>query len=109
LAGQLKDFLEIKALKKSTALDFQEPFTNSAEAYRKYNEGTEAFMNEDYPRAIELFQTAFSIDTTFALAAFYIANANNIIAIYYSNEEYSNQAIKWTRKAYEYKEKLPDD
>ena len=49
------------------------------------------------------------LDTTFALAAFYIANANNIIAIYNSNEEYSNQAIKWTQKAYEIKEKLPDD
>ena len=109
LSGQLKDFLEIKALKKNTDLDFREAFTNSAEAYRKYNEGTQAFMNEDYPRAIELFQEAFRKDTTFALAAFYTANANNIIAIYNSNEEYSNQAIKWTRKAYENKEKLPDD
>jgi tetratricopeptide (TPR) repeat protein len=109
LSGQLKNFLEIKALKKNTDLDFREAFTNSAEAYRKYNEGTKAFMNEDYPRAIELFQEAFRIDTTFALAAFYIANANNILATYNSNEDYTNQAVKWTLKAYEIKEKLPDD
>jgi len=109
LSGQLKDFLEIKAIKKNTDLDFREAFTNSAEAYRKYNEGTKALMNEDYPRAIELFQEAFRKDTTFALAAFYIANANNIIAVHSSNEEYTSQAVKWTRKAYEIKEKLPDD
>lgn len=109
LSGKLKDFLEIKALEKNADLDFREAFTNSAEAYRKYNEGTQAFMNDDYPGAIELFQDAFRLDTTFALAAFYIANANNIIAVYNSNEEYSNQAVKWTQKAYEIKEKLPDD
>ena len=66
-------------------------------------------MNEDYRRAIELFQQAFKVDTTFALAAFYIANANNIIATNSSDTVFSNQAVFWTQKAYEIKEKLPED
>ncbi len=109
LSGQLKDFLEIKALEKNSAPDFRNAFTNSADAYRKYIEGTQAFMNEDYPGAIELLQEAFRIDTTFALAAFYIANANNIISTNNISEEYTDQAVKWTQKAWESNEKLPYD
>jgi len=109
LSEQLKDFLEIKALEKNTAIDFRNSFTNSADAYRKYIDGTQAFMNEDYRRAIELFQEAFMVDTSFALAAFYIANANNIIATNNADDKYSNQAIKWTQKAYGIKERLPED
>jgi TolB-like protein len=107
LSKQLKDFLEIKALEKKITLDFREAFTNSADAYRKYIEGTQAFMSSDYERAIESFLEAYNIDTTFTLAAFYIANANNLIATNSTSDEFTNQAVKWTKRTYEIKERLP--
>ncbi len=108
LSQQVKDFLEIKVLEKNINVDFREAFTNSADAYRKYIEGMQSFMNGDYKIAIESLQEAFKIDSTFTLAAFYIANANNIIAST-SDPLYIGQAIIWTRRAYEGKERLPED
>ena len=109
LSQQLKDFLEISALEKNASLDFREAFTNSADAYRKFIEGTQLFMSGDYLTAIESLKEAYSIDSTFTLAAFYIANANNIIATDDSSHKYVIQAVKWTQKAYEGKERLPED
>ena len=108
LSQQVKNFLEIKVLERNSNIDFREAFTNSADAYRKYIEGTQLFMNGDYKIAIESLQEAYRIDSTFTLAAFYIANANNIIAST-SDPSYSDQAIIWTRRAYEGKERLPED
>lgn len=110
LSKQVKDFLEIKALEKNTSLDFREAFTHSADAYRKYIEGTKSLMNGDFLGAIELFKEAYRIDTTFALAAFYVANANNLYASSGSgSDENCVQAAKWTRISYNGKERLPED
>lgn len=87
LSKQLKDFLELKALRKNTVIDFRDAFTGSADAYRKYNEGISALMNEDYPEAIALLSEAYRIDSTFAMAAFYIANAYNAIGADNSSSE----------------------
>jgi tetratricopeptide (TPR) repeat protein len=109
LSQKLKNYLEIKAISNNTSIEFRDAFTNSADAYRKYIKGMNSFMNGDYTSAIELYKEAFKIDSTFTLAAFYIANANNIIASHSSDPLYSQQAIFWTQKAYEGKERLPED
>jgi len=106
---KVKNFLEIKALEKNTSLDFREAFTNSADAYRKYIEGMQSLLNSDYKRSVESLQEAYKIDTTFTLAAFYIANVNNIIASRDSNFVYTQQAMWWTQKAYDGREKLPEE
>jgi tetratricopeptide (TPR) repeat protein len=102
LSEKIKNYLEIKAIKEITSAEFSEAYTTSAEAYRKYIEGMQFFMNGEYKASIESFKGAFKIDSTFTLAAFYIANANNIGG----TEE---EAVNWTRKAYTGKEKLPKD
>lgn len=109
LSWLLKDFLEIKALEKNIDRDFQSSYTKSADAYRKYIEGTRLFLAEDYEGSIGLFSEAFRLDSTFALAAFYVANANNIISANSVDPEYNNQAIKWTRTAHELRAGLPSD
>lgn len=109
LSWHLKDFLEIKALEKNIARDFQSSYTKSADAYRKYIEGTRLFLAEDYQGSIGLFSEAFRLDSTFALAAFYAANANNSISANSADPEYNNQAIKWTRTAHELRAGLPSD
>jgi tetratricopeptide (TPR) repeat protein len=109
LSWLLKDFLEIKALGKNIDRDFQSSYTKSADAYRKYIEGTRRFLAEDYQGSIGLFSEAFRLDSTFALAAFYAANANNIISANSDDPQYNNQAIKWTRTAHELRDGLPSD
>ncbi|MCX6253677.1 MAG: hypothetical protein NTV31_04280 [Bacteroidia bacterium] len=109
LSLQVKNFLEIKVLEKNTNIDFRDAFTNSADAYRKFIEGMQSFMNSDYQVAIKSLQEAYNIDSTFTLTAFYIANANNIIAGASYNPLSAFQAFRWTQKAYEGKERLPGD
>lgn len=109
LSWLLKDFLEIKALGKNIDRDFQSSYTKSADAYRKYIEGTRLFLAEDYHGSIDLFGEAFRLDSSFALAAFYIANANNVISANSSDPEYNNEAIRWTRTAHELRAGLPSD
>jgi tetratricopeptide (TPR) repeat protein len=109
LSREVKNFLEIKVLGKKANLDFREAYTGSSDAYRKYIEGMQSFMNNDYPEAIKSLQEAYRTDTTFTLAAFYIANANNIIASKSSDALYTDQAIIWTQKAYEGKQRLPNN
>ena len=109
LSLRVKNFLEIKVLEKNTDIDFRDAFTNSADAYRKFIEGMQSFMNGDYQVAIKSLQEGYSIDSTFTLAAFYIANANNIIAGASYNPLSVFQAARWTQKAYEGKERLPVD
>jgi tetratricopeptide (TPR) repeat protein len=103
LSLQVKNFLEIKSIKQNTSLEFREAFSNSPEAYRKYIEGMNSFMNADYNSAIRSYTEALEIDTGFTLAAFYIANANNLINSY----ENHRQAAKWTQRAFNGKARLP--
>jgi TolB-like protein len=105
LSTKVKDFLEIKAIEQNTSLDFRDAFTSSPEAYRKYIEGMNSFLMSDYPSAIEAYTAAFKIDSTFTLAAFFTSIAYNQIGTRWSIQ----QAAKWTQKAYEGRERLPEN
>jgi tetratricopeptide (TPR) repeat protein len=107
LSQQLKSYLEIRVLEKKVSLDFREAFTNSADAYRKYIEGTQLFMEGQYLRAVESLKEAYRIDTTFTLAAFYIANSYNMID-YNSLDSVGTVQVKlWIQKSLDGKERLP--
>ncbi|HEY5122635.1 MAG TPA: hypothetical protein VIK14_02755 [Ignavibacteria bacterium] len=110
LSTKVKNYLEIRALQQNTSQDFREAFTNSSEAYRKYIEGMNSFMNENYVSAIQSFKEAFKIDSTFTLAAFYIAYAYNN---YYSmiNGDILNLRYckEWTQTAFKSRKRLPEN
>jgi tetratricopeptide (TPR) repeat protein len=103
LSAQLKNFLEIKALKKQINPEFSEAFTSSPEAYRKYIEGMQLMMKMKWPAALQSFQDAYKIDTTFSLAAFYTA-----YLYCYQASDFQQVSI-WTQKSYNVREKLPYD
>jgi tetratricopeptide (TPR) repeat protein len=105
LSLQVKNFLEIKSLKQKTSLEFREAFSNSPEAYRIYVKGMNSFMNADYISAIQSFKEALEIDSTFTLAAFYLANAYNS----FGGDQNNRQAAKWTQRAFRGKERLPEN
>jgi TolB-like protein len=101
LIEKIKDFLEIKALKEEADFDFREAYPSSAEAYRYYIEGMNLIHTRDYLAAVQSLRKAWDIDTTFALASFYIAFAYN-----YATPAQNFEAKKWINKAYRNKEKL---
>jgi tetratricopeptide (TPR) repeat protein len=105
ISTQVKNFLEIKSLKQKTSLEFREAFSNFPEAYRIYVKGMNSFMNADYISAIQSYKEALEIDSTFTLAAFYIANAYNILG----GDQNNRQGAKWTQRAFRGKERLPEN
>jgi tetratricopeptide (TPR) repeat protein len=109
ISQKLKNFLEIKAISNITNIEFRDAFTSSSEAYRKYIKGMNSFMTGDYKSAIRLFKEAYINDTTFTLAMFYLANANYTVSVSSTDPLYSQQALFWTQKAYDCKERLPED
>ena len=108
ISQKLKNFLEIKAISNNTNIEFRDAFTNSSEAYRKYIKGMNSFTTGDYKSAIRLFKEAYINDTTFTLAMFYLANANYYFSVSSTDPLYSQQALFWTQKAYDSKERLPE-
>jgi len=100
LCNDIKNYLEIKVLEQEADYDFRSAYTFSAEAYRYYIEGMNLILTKDYDPAIQLLEKALKIDSTFALASFFIGYSYN-----YSVQ--NRQAKVWIQKAYNTKERLP--
>jgi tetratricopeptide (TPR) repeat protein len=101
LSRQLRNYLEIKSLEQTADIDFKEAYTNSAEAYEKYLQGTKSIMSGDYPVASKILEEAYRIDTTYAFAAFFCSFAY----CYFDHQK----ARYWEAKAYPVKDRLPED
>jgi TolB-like protein len=108
LSLSLKNFLEIKALKQNANPEYADALTNSSEAYLKYIEGMRSLYRMDFKSALSSFLDAYKIDSTFVLAAFYVANVYQDMTVL-EGKEYSRQVALWIQKAYNNKEKLPED
>lgn len=108
LSTELKNFLEIKALKQKTRQEFGDALTRSSEAYRKYIEGMHSMMKSDWRSALASFLDAYKIDSTSVLAAFNIALAYDGLAVD-EDSKYRRQAALWTQNAYNNREKLSRD
>jgi tetratricopeptide (TPR) repeat protein/TolB-like protein len=101
LSRQIKNFLEIKALEQNISMEYQEAFTNSVEAYRKYIEGMKLLMNDNFEIAAKTLEEAYRIDTTFTYAAFFCSFAYCYIDHYKTGH--------WEQIAYPYKNNLTED
>lgn len=105
LCQEIKDYLEIEVMKEDVDFDFREAYTTSAEAYKYYLEGMNLILEQEFDLAMEPLTRAWEIDTTFALAAFYMS-----WAYCYRNtaEAYKGPAISnWMNKAMVSIHKLP--
>lgn len=102
LCDEIKDFLEIKALKQDIDYDFREAYTESSEAYRYFIEGMNSILTLNYTSAVESFHKALEVDSTFTFAKFFIAWA------YISDPQWQWELVEpWILKAYEGKDRLP--
>ncbi len=108
LSEELRNFLEIKALKQRTKQEYGDALTKSSEAFRNYIEGMNSDMKNDYGSALISFMNSYRLDSTFVLAAFSIARAYDGLSAF-ENINYRRQAALWTQKTYDRKEKLSGD
>jgi tetratricopeptide (TPR) repeat protein len=108
LSEQLKNFLKIKILKQKARPEYSDANTKSSDAYLKYIEGMNSLMKTDYNSAVSSFKDAFRIDTTFTLAAFYAAYANDLLNTIVPGD-IRHQTALWTIKAYNGRERLPEN
>ena len=102
LCNEIKNYLEIKALQDIADFDFREAYPKSAEAYRYFIEGMNLVLNQNSESGIQSLKKALEIDSTFTLASFYIAYA-------YCYSDQWEQAIIWTNKTYQHKDRVPQN
>lgn len=106
ISERIRNYLEIEALERSIESDYREfALTNSAKAFRCFNEGLISIVDRDYELAKQSLAEAYTVDSTFTFAAFYLAWA-------YGYDQFlgnfqPEQWRQWTLKAYSTKERLP--
>ncbi len=108
LSEEVKNFLEIKALRQITRQEYGNALTKSSEAYRKYIEGMNSMMKNDYGSALVSFMDSYRLDSTSVLAAFSIAQAYDGLAVL-EDAKYRRPAARWTQKAFDRRENLSGD
>ncbi len=101
LADTLRNHLEIKALEDMASPELSIAFPKSSEAYRHYITGVNAMLAFDGQTAQSSLVRALDIDSTFTLAAFYLAWVS-----YMLNSSREERAILIYR-AHELKYNLP--
>jgi len=101
LANTLRNYLEIKALEDEAGIDFTKAFTHSSEAYKHYINGLNALVNSNNQTARSSLIRALDIDSTFTLAAFYLA------WVYYGEGSAVEDVAFWIHRAYNLKHNLP--
>ena len=99
LCNQIKNYLEIKALRNVADYEFRETFPKSADAYRYFIQGMNLVLSQNYENGIKLLKKSLEIDSTFTMAAFYIAYA-------YCYSFQTEQMNIWITKAYASKENI---
>jgi tetratricopeptide (TPR) repeat protein len=108
LSSDIKNFLEIKVLKEKTKNEYSNFVTSSSEAFRKYIEGMNSMLKNDYNSALVSFMDSYELDSTSALTTFYVAIAYDGLAVF-EDAKYRSKAALWTQKAYDLKENLSGD
>ena len=78
LCGNIRNYLEIKALEQVADFDFRDVYPQSAEAYRYFIEGMDLVLNLNYETGIQSLEKAIEIDSSFAFASFFLAYTCNL-------------------------------
>jgi tetratricopeptide (TPR) repeat protein len=98
LSNILKNYLEIEVLKQDVPYDFTSwAFTSSAKAYRFYLQGLDFYFNGDYTSAIDVFNKAIDIDTSFFAAYSWLVETyerNGFFRQDYDQIEFARQLLQ---------------
>lgn len=102
LSLQIRNFLEIRNLKKSLSFDLGEVFTQSAKAYKLYLQGSNCHSRLDYPCGAEFYNKAIQIDSNFVSAMLKLAYC-------YGDMQQAAKSKSWAYQAYNRIDQLPPD
>jgi tetratricopeptide (TPR) repeat protein len=98
LSNILKNYLEIEVLKQDAPYDFTSwAFTSSAKAYRFYLQGLDFYFKGDYTSAIDVFNKAIDIDTSFFAAYSWLVEtyeSNGLMKQDYDQIELARQLLQ---------------
>jgi len=100
LCGEIKNYLEIKALENNASFEFREAYPQSAEAYRFFIDGMNLVLSQNYETGIKSLKKSLAIDSVFALANFYLT-----YACWY-NLQY-DEGLSSLKKTYSLKDRIP--
>lgn len=102
LSFNIRDYLEIKNIKKSQLFDLAQVFTSSSEAYKYFLQGCNYHDRLDYVQAVDYYNKAIEADSNFV-------SAMMRLAFCYGDQEQAVLSKHWAYKAYEYIDRLPPD
>ncbi|MBN2863022.1 MAG: hypothetical protein JXN62_07665 [Bacteroidales bacterium] len=102
LSAMVKDFLIISVMEKEIIEDFRPLIsTSSAEAYKYYMFGNQAFYKYDYPTAGEWYKKAIAVDTNFTEAV-------RMLVFSFINRGLNEESIKWMLRNYKNRERMSE-
>jgi len=102
LSGLIMNYLEIKSLEQHLPIELRDAFTSSADAYKHYIQGRNYHGLLDYFSAIEQYNKALEIDSTFVSPMLFLTHAFRDIG-------QSSQSKKWAYEAFDQINKVPND
>jgi tetratricopeptide (TPR) repeat protein len=102
LSYNIRDYLEIKNIKKSQLFDLAQVFTSSSEAYKYFLQGCNYHDRLDYVQAVDYYNKAIEADSNFV-------SAMMRLAFCYGDQEQAVLSKHWAYKAFEYIDRLPPD
>lgn len=102
LSLQIRNFLEIRTLKKTRFFDLEEVFTQSPEAYKLYLQGCNCHSRLDYSCGAEFYNKAIQIDSNFVSAMLKLAYC-------YGDMQQAKRSKSWAYQAYNRIDQLPPD
>jgi tetratricopeptide (TPR) repeat protein len=102
LSIHIKNFLEIKSLKRTSFFDIRNVYTNSTEAYKLYIQGHNCHFRLDYGCALEFYNKALEIDSNFVSAMMKLSYC-------YGDIGQARMSKYWAYKAFNRIDQLPHD
>ena len=102
LSMQIRNFLEIKNLKRDIYFDTGDIFTQSAEAYKLYIQGLNCHSRLDYSCGAEYYNKAIQADSNFVSAMLKLAFC-------YGDMRQSELSKLWAYEAYKRIDHVPQD
>ena len=99
MSMNIRNFLEIKSMSKGHLFDSGEVFTQSADAYKFYIQGLHCHQQLNYSCAVEHYNKAIRIDTSFVSAMLKLAFC-------YGDMQQGSLSKHWAYKAYDHFDQL---
>ena len=102
LSTIVRDYLEIRSMKKNQVFEVANVFTHSPDAYKYYLQGMDCHGRLDYDCAVGFFNKAIQVDSNFVSAMMKLAYC-------YGDQRQAELSKYWAYQAFERIDRLPVD